>query len=1149
MVLIRVLGSFAAEADGVAVPLGGPRQRGVLALLVAARGQVVSIDRLVDDLWRGEPPARAVTSLQAYVSNLRRLLEPGRPPRAPARLLVSAPPGYALRLPPEAVDAWRFEDLLGEARAVTADDPVAARALLAEALGLWRGPAFAEVADEPWAAGETARLGELRLAARELHVAAGLYAGDVATVVPEAGRLTRDEPLREEGWRLHALALWGSGRQADALAALRRAREIFATDLGLDPGPELAALEEAILTRRVEVLRASVPGPGERVSVLPPETAPVRPSPAAIPVPPRDRAESAVAERAVSSAVSGVVTPAAEPFVGRDAELSALVATAAATTAGPRVALVTGEAGLGKSALLGRLAEHLERDGWLVATGRCPDAESAPPAWAWAEVSRGVARSVPPSGEFAADLAPLLTDAVNPGGADATEGRFRLHRAVWSWLAAVARERPLAVVLDDLHWADAQTLAMLSGVAGVRAPILLVAAYRPDEAGGRLTEALAVLAGSAPLRLPLAGLSGQAVAELVRGVCATDDATVAALAERTGGNPFYVRESARLLSSEGALVALSDVPEGVRDVLRRRLARLPEPVVAVLRLAAVAGREAEVDVLVGAADTDEDGVLDALEAGLIAGLLIEPGPGRVRFVHALVRDTLVADVSRLRATRMHGRIAAALDRAGLGDDPAGLAALAHHYSRAASAATAAKAVEYGVRAAELAEARYAHDVAVALLTDAVTSFDRIPREDRDPGERVGLLGRLLRAQVRAGAVAAARETRQRAVEFAESVHRDDLMIAAFTTWTEPTPWQTRPYGVVDRPVVTRLSRLLARPDLDPVDRCRLLEAYAHELIGEADPTARAAAEEALALSATLGDPRLRASAIAVLARDQNGLELPGRAELCRELTEIGIEHDLPAYRVAGLLVQANAAAATNDVPELRRLVGETLELARAYRMAEAVGVCECALAMFAHVEGRFDEAERLYTETAERMARHGSLHAAGYLQLALAAVQVSRGRVAESAPAARALLDEYGPFAADLLAVALAAAGRTEEARRVRGRAVAIRPDFFFALFATFRAMAVVALGERDAAAELYATLLPHRDDPPAGATSLSLALRPVAHTLGELALLLGRDDEAAGHFTRSVAVAELWGAAHWVTEAREALAAIESRSARPSRR
>src|SRR3954451_18983319 len=178
MVLIRVLGSFAAEAGGEPVPLGGPRQRGVLALLVAARGQVVPVDRMIEDLWRGEPPARALMSLQAYVSNLRRLLEPGRPPRTPARLLVSASPGYALRLPPESVDAWRFEDLLDPARAVAA--PRAAQPRPAEALGLWQGPASAEVADEPWAAAETARLNELRLVATELHVAAGVGIGHPA---------------------------------------------------------------------------------------------------------------------------------------------------------------------------------------------------------------------------------------------------------------------------------------------------------------------------------------------------------------------------------------------------------------------------------------------------------------------------------------------------------------------------------------------------------------------------------------------------------------------------------------------------------------------------------------------------------------------------------------------------------------------------------------------------------------------------------------------------------------------------------------------------------------------------------------------------------------------------------------------------------
>src|SRR4029077_3221851 len=119
---------------------------------------------------------------------------------------------------------------------------------------------------------------------------------------------------------------------------------------------------------------------------------------------------------------------------------------------------------------------------------------------------------------------------------------------------------------------------------------------------------------------------------------------------------------AKLLASEGALVAVSEVPEGVRDVLRRRLARLPPPAVAVLRLAATVVQEAEVEVLVDAADTDEDGVIAGLEAGVIAGLLTEPGPGRVRFVHALVRDTVYADLTQLRLTRMHPRARAALPR-------------------------------------------------------------------------------------------------------------------------------------------------------------------------------------------------------------------------------------------------------------------------------------------------------------------------------------------------------------------------------------------------------------------------------------------------------------------------------------------------------
>ena len=184
-----------------------------------------------------------------------------------------------------------------------------------------------------------------------------------------------------------------------------------------------------------------------------------------------------------------------------------------------------------------------------------------------------------------------------------------------------------------------------------------------------------------------------------------------------------------MLASEGALVAVSEVPEGVRDVLRRRLARLPPPDVAVLRLAATVGREAEVEVLVDAADTDEDGVIAGLEAGVIAGLLTEPGPGRVRFVHALVRDTVYADLTQLRLTRMHARVGAAIR----GVRPGDVSALAHHYLRAASADSAEAAVGYAIKAAERADRRYSYDAAVSLLEQAARGLRADPR----PGERPG----------------------------------------------------------------------------------------------------------------------------------------------------------------------------------------------------------------------------------------------------------------------------------------------------------------------------------------------------------------------------------------------------------------------------
>ncbi|MEV0842424.1 BTAD domain-containing putative transcriptional regulator [Actinocatenispora sera] len=1115
MISLGVLGPCTAEVDGRPVPLGGQRQRAVLALLVAARGEVLPVDRMIEDLWSGEPPARAVASLQSYVSNLRKLLEPGRAPRTPARLLVSAAPGYALRLPVEAVDAWRFERLVRDARARAADQPIAARALLDEAVALWRGPAFAEFVDEAWTRTSVQGLGDLRHTARELRVSCALRAGDPAAAIAEAEVLTAEAPLREEGWRLLALALWGGGRQADALDTVRRARSMLAEELGLDPGPALAEVESAILTQRVELVRATTPAE------------PVAPPPG----------EPRPADQAV--------------FVGRDAELAELTRAADAAGRGSgRVALVTGEPGVGKSELLAQLTRALAQAGWLVVAGRCVADEAAPPAWPWGEALTQLARVEPVPAAASAALAPLLAadpDASPPGtpetvgepydrpprahrrSPDGLSGRFRLHRAVVDWLAAAARRRPIAVLLDDLHWADDETVRLLTvaaaGLADAR--ILLVGALRPQDADGRLTEALAELARRSPRRVMLAGLPEPAVATIVEAGCRfpVTPATVAALTERTGGNPFYVQESVRLLNSEGALVAVSEVPEGVRDVLRRRLARLPEAAVSVLRLAAVAGREAEVEVLVEAADTDEAGVLDALEAGLIAGMLDEPAPGRVRFVHSLVRDTMLADLSGLRARHMHARLAAAIERVTPGDLPA----LAHHYAGAAASATAAKAVDYCVRAAEQSERGYAYDTACTLLTSALANLERLSDSDRRADERSALYGRLLRAQLRAGAVGAARATRRRATEHAEAAGREDLVVAAFTAWTEPTPWQTRPYATSDEPVIALLTRLLHRPgpDLSPAVRSRLLDAYAVERADNGNPDARAAAERAVALAEECGDDGLRAQTLATLSRELDAdLEWPRKAALGAELVRLGETRDLPSYQCFGRIVQARAAAAADDPDTALRLVGENLELARMYRLPELIDVSEIALAMFASVRGDVDDATRRYAAAGERMVRQGSPHGAIYQHVAEALMRLDQGRVAELAAAVERLHAGSG-LLGDLHAFALASSGRIEEARHVPGRGDPIRRDCFFTLFATFRALAAIALDDRVAGAAMYGMLLPYRATPLGGVSSLSLATRPVSQTLGELARFLGDDQAAVAHLAAAAATARRWQAPH----------------------
>ncbi len=243
----QVLGPLEVHREGGLVALGPAKQRAVLAILLVRANELVSSDRLIEELWP-EPPKTAANTLQVYVGRLRKALEPGRTQRAPGELLATMPPGYLLRIAPDELDADRFERLVGEGRdAAAARDPAAAAARLRQALALWRGPALADFAYDPFAQAEIARLEELRLDAIEDRIEAELAVGRAADLVGELESLIDEHPLRERLRGQLMLVLYRAGRQADALEVYDETRRTLDEELGLAPSPPLQRLQTAIL--------------------------------------------------------------------------------------------------------------------------------------------------------------------------------------------------------------------------------------------------------------------------------------------------------------------------------------------------------------------------------------------------------------------------------------------------------------------------------------------------------------------------------------------------------------------------------------------------------------------------------------------------------------------------------------------------------------------------------------------------------------------------------------------------------------------------------------------------------------------------------------------------------------------------------------
>ena len=465
-----VLGAFHVDRDGRAVPLGPRLQRTLLAILVAEAGHAVPADRLVDLLWHDEPPGAATASLQAYVSQLRRVLEPGRPARAPAQVLVTQDPGYVLRVDDDQVDALRFQALARQAHDdLSAGDPAAAIVRLEEALALWRGDPLAEFTGEPWAVPVAARLAETHDLALEDHIDAWLGLGKHAQAASELEAMVQARPLRERRWEQLILAAYRSGRQADALHAYQRCRTVLASELGLESGPGLRRLEAAVL--------AQDPSLDWRLT-----------SPATAPPP-------AAAEPVGSGAVPPQPgNPPLGPFLlGRDAELARLRDRLRLAAAGHGGAVVlTGEPGAGKTTVAEAVAHLASPAGVTVAWGRCPDAASTPAYWPWSQVLRAL-----PDGPRVQAARQRLDGDIEDEREESAR-QFRAYEAFAAALGEAVASGPVLVVIDDLHAADDASLSLLQLLAGDlhRLPALCLFTVRDTEPSRSLAQALGNYSGT-----------------------------------------------------------------------------------------------------------------------------------------------------------------------------------------------------------------------------------------------------------------------------------------------------------------------------------------------------------------------------------------------------------------------------------------------------------------------------------------------------------------------------------------------------------------------------------------------------------------------------------------------------------------------------
>ena len=723
----------------------------------------------------------------------------------------------------------------------------------------------------------------------------------------------------------------------------------------------------------------------------------------------------------------GVLTRAGRIFVGRDEELERLLNLWKEATVGDRrLALLGGEPGIGKTRLAVELAGQIRDSGGLVLAGRC-DEDLGVPYQPFVEALRHYVSCAPECrlGRYAGDLTRLLPELPDlvaglpePLRSDPETERYRLFDALVAWLSDVSAEAPTLLVLDDLHWAAKPTLLLLRHVLRSSEPLrlLVVGTYRDSEVGRGhpLSDLLAELRRDGAVeRLAISGLDAAGVTAFVEAAAghALDGEDAQELPRlvwrETEGHPFFVAEVLRHLSEsrvieqrDGRWVLRTDVgelhiPEGVRDVVGRRLSHLAAATNHLLAVAAVVGLEFEPAVVERAAGVAEDELLAALDEATDARLLVEVAGPRYRFGHALVRATLYEELTGARRVALHRRVAEAIESLhgrALDDH---LPALAHHWARAsAPAADTTRAIAYATRAGDRALTQLAPDEAVSYYSQALELLDIAEPAE---GQRLRLLVALGDAQRQAGAPAH-RETLLSAARLA--AEQGDAATLARAALANTRPIFSTAVGEVDDERVASLEAALdATGGHDPQTRARLLAALGIEIIfaGDRERERRMRlADEALAIARRSGDDATLADVLL-----QNSFTISNPDTLDKRLA-YAEELVALAERLGDPVITARASLyRARTFGESGNLEAADPFLDRAERLAEEVGqpTLRWLVAHFRTIRtilaGDLEEAERRVHAGFELGQTTGQRDAAQYPAVHLFLIRFDQGRLGE----------------------------------------------------------------------------------------------------------------------------------------------------------